>query len=198
MPSHQEARKQLQLHCCAIVLIWSATSSLWSYPHSLSYFNELAGGPLNGHRHLVDSSISIGQDLLFVKRWCDTHPTNKPLFVASSGLFDPRQLGIDFQPPPLGRPINARSTFPSDSPSGPLPGWYVIDVNYMSDSDSSMACGYEQYASTVDGARDLSYLRYVQPVARIGGSFAVFHISEGDAAELQTMQRAVARRRSDN
>ena len=35
-------------------------SSLAIYPHSLSYFNELAGGPTKGHYHLIDSNIDWG------------------------------------------------------------------------------------------------------------------------------------------
>jgi hypothetical protein len=34
------------------------------YPHQLAYFNELAGGPRNGHKYLLGSSLDWGQDLL--------------------------------------------------------------------------------------------------------------------------------------
>ncbi|PID86362.1 MAG: hypothetical protein CSB13_03810, partial [Chloroflexi bacterium] len=37
--------------------------SLWSHPHYLAYFNQLAGGPDNGWRIAVDSNIDWGQDL---------------------------------------------------------------------------------------------------------------------------------------
>ena len=33
-------------------VVWSVASSLWIYPHSLSYFNELVGEPKHGHEHL--------------------------------------------------------------------------------------------------------------------------------------------------
>ena len=36
---------------------WSVISSLSVYPHSLSYFNEFAGGPLGGPKVLLDSNI---------------------------------------------------------------------------------------------------------------------------------------------
>jgi hypothetical protein len=49
----------------AAALLWSVESSLWYYPHSLSYFNELVGGPKHGHEHLLDSNIDWGQDLLY-------------------------------------------------------------------------------------------------------------------------------------
>ncbi len=62
-------------------ICWYATSSLTTFPHSLSYFNELAGGPRNGHRILLDSNIDWGQDLFYIKEWADSHPEARPLFV---------------------------------------------------------------------------------------------------------------------
>ncbi len=47
----------------------SATSSLWNHPHSLAYFNEASGGPANGYKHLLHSSLDWGQDLYLVKQW---------------------------------------------------------------------------------------------------------------------------------
>ena len=58
-----------------LALVWSVGSSVLVYPHSLSYFNELAGGPTCGHAHLggagADSNIDWGQDLLYLKRWLE-------------------------------------------------------------------------------------------------------------------------------
>jgi hypothetical protein len=45
-----------------ILLLWSVVSSCWIYPHTLAYFNELVGGPLEGPRHLLGSSVDWGQD----------------------------------------------------------------------------------------------------------------------------------------
>ena len=57
------------------LLGWSTLSGLSVYPHSMSYFNELVGGPRNGHAHLIDSNIDWGQDLLFggnTRRQCSS------------------------------------------------------------------------------------------------------------------------------
>ena len=40
-------------------------------PHYLAYFNELAGGPANGFKELVDSNLDWGQDLKNLKLWLD-------------------------------------------------------------------------------------------------------------------------------
>lgn len=45
-------------------LLASVASTLRSYPHQLAYFNENAGGPANGWRHLIGSSFDWGQDCL--------------------------------------------------------------------------------------------------------------------------------------
>ena len=37
----------------SFMLMWGAASSCWIYPHSLSYFNEAIGGPLNGSKYLL-------------------------------------------------------------------------------------------------------------------------------------------------
>ena len=69
----------------AIGLCWALGSSLWVYPHSLSYFNELAGGPRHGHFHLLDSNVSAGQDFLYLKQWLAQHPEADPLSMAVVG-----------------------------------------------------------------------------------------------------------------
>ena len=43
--------------------LWYAGGTLLQHPHHLAYFNELAGGPANGWRLLVDSNLDWGQDL---------------------------------------------------------------------------------------------------------------------------------------
>lgn len=42
---------------------WQVLDSLAIRPHYLAYFSPLAGGPSQGYRHLVDSSLDWGQDL---------------------------------------------------------------------------------------------------------------------------------------
>src|SRR3990167_9144949 len=53
----------------AILMIWFLAESAIIYPHHLSYFNTLAGGPKNGHQYLIDSNIDWGQDFLRLKEY---------------------------------------------------------------------------------------------------------------------------------
>lgn len=49
------------------LLAQSVFSLAMVYPHHLSYFNAIAGGPARGHQHLLGSSLDWGQDLLFLR-----------------------------------------------------------------------------------------------------------------------------------
>ena len=45
-----------------LLLAWLGLTTLFSYPHYLGYFNELAGGPGGGWRFFADSNCDWGQD----------------------------------------------------------------------------------------------------------------------------------------
>jgi 4-amino-4-deoxy-L-arabinose transferase-like glycosyltransferase len=99
----------------ASLLAWSVASSLSAYPHSLSYFNELAGGPAGGPAHLLNSNIDWGQDLFFLKRWQQDHPEAADLRLACDGRVSPSAVGIRWAP----------------APAAPAPGWYAVSVNRL-------------------------------------------------------------------
>lgn len=94
---------------------WAIISSLWIYPHSLSYFNEFVGGPRGGPAHLLDANIDWGQDLLLLKQWIDRHPEAEPIYVNCFSQFDVPLAGI-----------KALSV-----PSEPAVGWYAISVHQL-------------------------------------------------------------------
>src|SRR5207253_6666000 len=66
----------------------AAAASLAVFPHSLAFFNCLAGGPAAGPRHLLGSNVDWGQDLLLLARWARQHPEARPLRVDFLGGFD--------------------------------------------------------------------------------------------------------------
>jgi hypothetical protein len=76
-----------------ILITWLAASSLWGYPHSLSYFNESIGGPLNGAKHLLGSNVDWGQDFRYLKQeLCHKDMRQGRVFVANSVMYDVGQL----------------------------------------------------------------------------------------------------------
>ena len=61
------------------LLLWE---SLSVYPHYLAFFQAAAGGPAQGYRHLVDSSLDWGQDLPWLRQWLDEHPSTQPSYFS--------------------------------------------------------------------------------------------------------------------
>jgi hypothetical protein len=166
-------------------LAWSVVSSLWIYPHSLSYFNELVGGAKGGHWHLGNSNMDWGQDLLLLKRWYDAHPQARPLHLEYDlPLVSPNLAGIDFKPVPTGPKMNRPGTpttknwpwgrLPMEptrsvqiSP-GPAPGWHAISVNRI---------------HRLEG--DYEYFLEFEPVDMIGYSIYVYHITLSEANRVR-------------
>ncbi len=66
---------------------------VWIYPHSMSCFNELAGGPQNGDKYLLDSNLDWGQDVFYLKRWWEQHPEDAPLNTLFTNSYGARLLG---------------------------------------------------------------------------------------------------------
>ena len=78
-------------------LAWFATASLTIAPRYLQYFNEVAGGPRNGHRWLIDSNLDWGQDLIRLSEYLDQHHFDS-INLAYFGRVDPTVYGIRFRP----------------------------------------------------------------------------------------------------
>lgn len=168
----------------ATFLFWSVCSSLWVYPHSISYFNGLSAilptihdaeypeppitpkkfcermkglldaGPLNGPRHLLDSNIDWGQDLFYLERWCQNHPDVTEMKVACWGSYPLESTKI----PATGMP-------PANTPQ---PGWYALSVNYLYDQE-------KQYR----------YFLNFEPIARAGYSIYIYHLTSEDVDRLR-------------
>ena len=78
------------------MVFFPAGGSKWQAvaPHYLAYFNELAGGPANGFKELVDSNLDWGQDLKNLKLWLVARDIKEPIYLCYFGLADPRYYGI--------------------------------------------------------------------------------------------------------
>ncbi|MCK4659745.1 MAG: glycosyltransferase family 39 protein [Phycisphaerae bacterium] len=84
------------------LLVLLVVTSLKSWPHYLAYFNSIAGGPSNGYRHLVQSSLDWGQDLPGLKRWLDGNRGDQRVYLAYHGTGDRKHYGIKAYPLPAG------------------------------------------------------------------------------------------------
>jgi 4-amino-4-deoxy-L-arabinose transferase-like glycosyltransferase len=96
---HQRGRWQWVMSAAVWACVLALAGECFAtYPHYLAYFNSIAGGPANGYRHLVDSSLDWGQDLPGVQRWLKEHdldgPGKTPVYLAYFGTGSPTYYGI--------------------------------------------------------------------------------------------------------
>ena len=100
------------------------------HPYYIAYFNELAGGPGKGYRHLADSNVDWGQDLPSLARWlCD--PRNLAAggesYIDYFGFDSPQRWGIQARPlPSLDNP-----RFSSADPVTCQAGTYAISATML-------------------------------------------------------------------
>tara|TARA_R110002072_G_scaffold301976_1_gene483183 strand:- start:17431 stop:19422 length:1992 start_codon:yes stop_codon:yes gene_type:complete len=165
-------------------LLWSVFSSLWYFPHSISYFNELTAGPRYGHHVLINSNIDWGQDLLYLKDWLDEHPEVEDLRMAWFGNFDPRAIGIEFRlPSPLfddtrDRPIREQKWI------GPKPGWYAVSVNYLYGHTMPIPDGKGRF-KYFGGQPVFEYFREFEPIATAGYSIYIYHLNRDEVNRVR-------------
>lgn len=158
--------------CCLVATV----ESLAIYPHSMSFFNQLAGGASGGSAYLVDANIDWGQDLLFLKKWYDQHPEARPLHLVYFGHLDisPAAAGIESQPVPGYLPASERKAVGHEELTGPQPGWFAVSVNHLR--------GYHHY----EGDRpQYTYFQRLKPVAQAGYSIYIYHLTESEATQLR-------------
>jgi hypothetical protein len=166
------------------LLAWSTVSSLAHFPHSIAYFNEIVGGPRNGPRHLLESNVSWGQDLLLVKRWYDAQPQAGPLGLLHLGNLDPRLAGIDYFVPERAPISRNRRCEVDDASLGPKPGWYAVDLNYVYGMKRPTLDPNGEWAATYPGC-DYTYFQRFEPLAQLGYSTNIYHITPEQANRVR-------------
>ncbi|MCP4427152.1 MAG: phospholipid carrier-dependent glycosyltransferase [Chloroflexi bacterium] len=147
----------------SLLVVWLAAISLWIFPHYLTYFNALAGGPDNGWRYLVDSNIDWGQDLAGLKGWMDENGVER-VWLSYFGEARPDYYGIDYtgldsSPPRLMDP-GARPFYPHD----PAPGIYAISATNL---QGALFDNHDQFA----------WFRDREPMAKVGYSIFLYEVA---------------------
>jgi len=139
-------------------LLLTAASYLAVFPHSMSYFNELVGGPKSGWRHLLDANLDWGQDLYTFRRWALANPGARPMHLTYFGFLDPALVGMNYPRVACvtdGRTVTSRE-----------PGWYAISVNDL--------CGYKHGGDERSCYADL---QQSEPAAMAGYSIYIYHVA---------------------
>jgi 4-amino-4-deoxy-L-arabinose transferase-like glycosyltransferase len=142
----------------AALLGWYAWGTLHVHPHELAYFNETVGGPANGWRVLVDSSLDWGQDLARVEPWMRRHGIRQ-YKLSYFGSASPRYHGITgemlpgYSSPRV--PRVTREVSPGDILAVSATNLQGI---YIEDEDQPL----------------MARIRQLSPIGRIGYSILVF------------------------
>jgi hypothetical protein len=154
----------------ALLLCWYLGGSIWIAPHYLAYFNELVGGPDNGHHYLADSNLDWGQDLIGLGKYMEDHKLDR-VWLSYFGQADPLYYGIAFDYLPSHEIHHAEDgADPEILEAERLPllcGTVAI---------SATALQVSTYVIT-DPGRAINYFdlyRRIQPVAKIGYSIFIY------------------------
>ncbi len=145
----------------ALLLIWQAFSVITVYPHFLSYFNELAGGPENGYIYTVDSNLDWGQDLKRLTKWVEENKINK-IYIDYFGGGDAKYYLKQKYAPWWG--TRDPNELPKDS-------YLAISVTFLQGGRGEPVPGFNQ---------SLGYYRWLDkytPIEKIGYSIFVYYIN---------------------
>ena len=138
------------------------SASLAIYPHYLSYFNLLGGGPANGYNILIDSNVDWGQDLLRLKAWLVENEV-ETVKLGWFGTARPDYYGINYEPLP-GLPYNLEMFWdPPFDAANPSPGLYALSASIL-------------WEAPLQEKGVFAWFRAREPDARIGYSIFVYEV----------------------
>jgi len=148
--------KKAGVYLMIILVIFYVGSSLSAFPYFLSYFNEIAGGPKNGYKYVVDSNYDWGQDLKRLKKFVEEKKIAKIKVDYFGGGDVKYYLGDRWEK--------------FDPKSGPQKGWLAISATLLQGGRGNPVPGFNQ---------PTGYYRWLdnyQPVARAGTSIFIYFI----------------------
>jgi hypothetical protein len=162
---------------------WFFTSSLWIYPHSLSYFNESIGGPLNGPKHLLGSNVDWGQDLLYARIWFNDRVASRH-FLVYSGFFDPVAVGFATAESPCDLGCKEVSGLSSIIPSpdnlardAPSEFEFAISVNFLWSEGSTPFRGRPKPVTIGNCDNVAARFRHMQAIGNAGYSLRIYRMA---------------------
>lgn len=180
----------------------AASLSVW--PHFLTFFNRLAGGPEHGWQVLDFSNVDWGQDLLMVDRWLTENSDKRPCALATNYFnIDGRYFGLTQQRIPTlklraeDEDGDHRDGDQADSPAtGDRPEPVGISVAGEDSGENDPLDRVPEagwYVISVRSLNDkpgfagLGYFRLLEPVDRIGYTYLVYRLD--DAARRRIAAR---------
>jgi len=152
------AYRVLRFSFSVFLFAWYVVGTLTIFPNYLAYFNELAGGPANGWKSLVDANLDWGQAWKQLEAYLDTRGISQ-VKLSVGGSNDPAIYGIAYEPlaPMKGAPPVLPARF------NPSPGVYVLSAN-----------SYQ--GLVMADVNNFDWFRHRQPDAQIGYAMFVYTV----------------------
>lgn len=139
-----------------LLIIWYTITSILIFPFYLSYFNEFVGGPNNGYKYLIDSSLDLGQDLKRLGFYLNENPISD-IKLKYAGFEKPSYRGIEYQ----------------NLTCKPTTGNIIISASALE------GLLYHEGINTPD-IECYSWLRKLEPVDKVGYSIFIYNVTEQD------------------
>lgn len=172
-----EKGKRVARGGAVVLLAYYLYSSFSTFPHYFAFFNELVGGPTNGHKVLLDSNLDWGQDLPGLKQWMDRNGV-KNIHLLYFGKADPQYYGINaFYLP--------GSWVVRDFANTDVPEYLAISANFL--------YGDKVFLSPWQRGL-LKSFQLTEPVANIGYSILVYKLAPNDPKTYHNMGLVLASR----
>ncbi len=146
-----------------LLSLWLIIDAAWTYPHHLSFANEIVGGPRRSWRHFADMNVDWGMDLIALREYEATHP-DEEVNLAYFGSAIPSAYGVRARLLPSFSRALSGPTYHAYNAHTPPPGAYAI-------SATSLHLGL-----LYEGQDMYAYFRAREPDARVGGSILIYHV----------------------
>jgi len=139
-----------------LLFFWAILTVLSTYPYFLAYFNEMASGPDNGHKWVVDSNLDWGQDIL---RLADYIKNN-----------DIKEIKLDYFSGAPAEYYIKTAKIESYNREMPQKGWLAVSATIYSGAckGDKIPCSRNERAYT--------WLDSYEPIAKIGYSIFVYYL----------------------
>ncbi len=138
----------------------------WIGARPLEFFNELAGGPRNGYRRLVDSNLDWGQGLKDLAQWLEDEGIEEPINLCYFGTADPRFYQIQHVRVPCDYLFSPPLT-PGDSYHPTIvPGYLAISATHLQGERDTERLREMRWAA----------LERAELVDRIGNSIFIYRL----------------------
>lgn len=145
------------------LLLWMFFSTIITFPHYLSYFNELGGGTKNGYKIATDSNYDWGQDLKRLRDYAENPPDGGYIDKIAIDYFGGGNILYYFGDKgqmwwsPFGSPENYGIH------------WLAISVNSLMSAQANPAPGFERKYED-----SYWWLKGKEPYARVGTSIFIY------------------------